>query len=647
MDRLKKIIPAVCISLFLGGISTFFLLSYHQTVDTALNLSTFTSSGEAVTGASEADWEVFTMTDGEKTLLTCDEYGSYMGLTYPGQTFYYSRVLKETLTDPILYIWASNYAVCIFIDEHLLYSDYPELDFSIGSTDLPMLDTDRAQPLRISLPADYQGRTLTIAQSTFPEGDGPERTDYAFPCMVQIYSGYFYESDLISDTFELLIPAILLFILILFFLASFLSKAFKGTFDFELPILVLTVFFRLCYHLFQFEFAWKYFGYEFLSAAAVFHPLSIASLLLYLTMRIRYYRHLPILFTACYWGSIGALVLLLSNTADRYYDLLYFISYTLSPALAFGTMLLMLILVFIHWKKKVAFFRSMGKAASAMLALYLAFLLVSPLFLPGYTAFVFDRLYTDFHYLTFSFSTRLLESLFLLSSAFALLVEYIQTEVQRQTDLSVLASQKEMALEDYKNISHYNNELLMLRHDITKHYLLLRSMSETDPKGLKTYLDELLGKVQGIPPLVNTENQVLNILVNNRLHKAREQGIKPDIVSSQAPPELLLTDAELCSLVLNILDNAIENAAQVKSDSWIRLNLHCKNNHFVFVCENSMLPQNDIPEKDAKKISIPRRGYGLKIIHSILQNYGDLVSVQSDGRIYKITVAIPLQISSR
>lgn len=229
-----------------------------------------------------------------------------------------------------------------------------------------------------------------------------------------------------------------------------------------------------------------------------------------------------------------------------------------------------------------------------------------------------------------------------MSSSFALLVEYIQTEVQRQTDLSVLASQKEMALEDYKNISHYNNELLMLRHDITKHYLLLHSMSETDPEGLKTYLDELLGKVQGIPPLVNTENQILNILVNNRLHKAREQGIKLDIVSSQAPPELLLTDAELCSLVLNILDNAIENAAQVKSDSWIRLNLHCKNNHFVFVCENSMLPQNDIPEKNAKKISIPRHGYGLKIIHSILQNYGDLVSIQSEGRIYKITVAIPL-----
>lgn len=128
MKRLKKIIPTVCISLFLGGISAFFLLSYNHTVDTVLNLSTSTSSGEAVTGTSEADWEVFTMTDGEKTFLTCDEFGSYTGIAYPGQTFYYSRILKETLTDPVLYIWTSNYAVCIFIDEHLLYSDYPELE---------------------------------------------------------------------------------------------------------------------------------------------------------------------------------------------------------------------------------------------------------------------------------------------------------------------------------------------------------------------------------------------------------------------------------------------------------------------------------------------------------------------------------------
>ena len=58
-----------------------------------------------------------------------------MGADYLGQTFYYSRTLTE------------------------------ELDNRIGYLELPMLMFNRTDAIIISLPPDYLGKTLTIAQS--------------------------------------------------------------------------------------------------------------------------------------------------------------------------------------------------------------------------------------------------------------------------------------------------------------------------------------------------------------------------------------------------------------------------------------------------------------------------------------------------
>lgn len=51
----------------------------------------------------------------------------------------------------------------------LIYTDCPELDNRIGYLQLPYLDYDREDPLLVTLPLDYAGKTLTIAQSTEPE----------------------------------------------------------------------------------------------------------------------------------------------------------------------------------------------------------------------------------------------------------------------------------------------------------------------------------------------------------------------------------------------------------------------------------------------------------------------------------------------
>lgn len=117
---------------------------------------------------------------------------------------------------------------------------------------------------------------------------------------------------------------------------------------------------------------------------------------------------------------------------------------------------------------------------------------------------------------------------------------------------------------------------------------------------MASYLDELIGQVKQIRPVVTCQNKILNILVNGKLNMAAQKGISVTIVRSDAPEKLPLTDAQMCELFINILDNAIAAAALVPEASWIRLDFHRNNRHFIFSCENS---QNAAPKASRSRLS--------------------------------------------
>lgn len=111
---------------------------------------------------------MFTREGEAVTELAPDGYGGFDRLDELGQTFYFSRVMTEEVDTPTLRLDTGNSAVTVFLDGVVLYSDCPELAGGIGSLRLPMLAWYREEPLLVTLPQNYQGKTLTIAQSTAP-----------------------------------------------------------------------------------------------------------------------------------------------------------------------------------------------------------------------------------------------------------------------------------------------------------------------------------------------------------------------------------------------------------------------------------------------------------------------------------------------
>ena len=223
----------------------------------------------------------------------------------------------------------------------------------------------------------------------------------------------------------------------------------------------------------------------------------------------------------------------------------------------------------------------------------------------------------------------------LAAAVLAAAVQALRREISRRTELRSMAEREQMALESYENMARQHQEILVLRHDMKRHLAALRGMVG-EPRAA-AYIDELCGEAEGVPGVVNTGNAMLDILLGSRLKSARDAGISVEQDRLSAPENLPLTDAELSSLVLNILDNAIAAASAPGVEKpWIRLDCHVKNDFFVFSCENSAAAER------MKKEPADSHGLGKKIIERIMSRHGGLLRAEAGEDSYRVTLAIPL-----
>lgn len=609
------------------GLGSILLLYSKPMKDFSLNLSLMLEDGADPESFDSKGWSVYTQEGDLVTYLEPHGYGAYEGIE-PGQTFYYSRTLNEQLDTPTLQIGVVNRNISVWLDNHLIYTDCSELDNQIGMLTLPMHEWDRDEPVTISLPPDYYGKTLTIAQSTpeYVEG-GALR---AYPCDVMLYCGYAYESKLISESYTTAIFAAASFITgaILLFIMIYLT-------DISFFFLSVIPFLWMASLLTKTSFFFTYFGKQYNSLSSGITLISSAALLIFLALRAGKYRAITWGILIAYLASVVVYYQQIlkhngfSVIGEPFSSVVLKLPYWLALAAFFSIVILCILL----WRKENSFYQT--------------FSLVEPLFILGFwiILFLMDSRET-FKQLMLSLGSQDMTYIhyrIFWATVFATLVtgiiDGLKTEIEQRIEKQMLEEHREMTLQSYENLHRQHQEIMMLRHDMAKHFSTLKTMS-TDTQ-VTSYLEELIGQNEKIPTIVQTGNQVFDIILNSKLSFASDKGLAIDIVNVSAPEKLPLSDADLCSLIMNILDNAITAAANSPTEApFIQIDIHEKNGYFTMTCKNSASTISAL--KKPKKETVQRHGFGLKIIRSITERYHGLVSAEHNQNCYEVKVVIPL-----
>ena len=586
--------------------------------DRAYDLSLMDWEGEGVPEGwvyDQKGWTVFTQEGETVTELAPDGFGGFDRLDELGQTFYFSRVLSEEVDSPTLRLDAAISSVAVFLDGALIYTDCPELDNRIGDLRLPMLGWVREEPVLVTLPQNYQGKTLAIAQSTNPSGSElAEPTTTVWPCAVTLYCGYAYESALVAESFQTAVPAALAFAAGTLLLALFLWQAFQGRLALDALCGGLTAFFWVAGRLALTFLPNAQLGPLPVDVSSLASELSLTLLLVFLASQLTGRRRKVVGLLAGAQGAVVAAYVVMQITERL---TLYFVLTV--PAIGLAGLAAALACGVLEWKRNW-FYRYFclltAAGAIAWAALGRWEFSGTALGIPGLLLYPLTGIMTA-------------------AALVTALAEAIRWETARRTEAHLLAQRGELAQRSYEVLRRQHEQVMMLRHDIAKHFRLLRQTTADEKTA--AYLDELIGQNEKIRPVVQSGNEMLDVILNGKLSAAADAGIAVEIARMKAPDKLPLTDAELCSLMMNLLDNAVEAvAAPGVARPYIKLDLCMKEHFFVIFCENAATIEH------IQKETAPERGLGLKIIKQIVTRYDDLLETEYGTDHYSVTLAIPL-----
>lgn len=215
-----------------------------------------------------------------------------------------------------------------------------------------------------------------------------------------------------------------------------------------------------------------------------------------------------------------------------------------------------------------------------------------------------------------------------------------------EKDTLLLKAQKST----YEAMIKKNEEIRCFRHDIQNHFMCIVELIEQgESDKVRSYVEEINGKItNGKKGNYVVGNSVIDAVINYYVSMLDED-VKVEI-EGVCSENIKMSDVELCTVVSNIIQNAIEALAALtegerrlfvgfqKAKGYVQMQVlnSCKNATIVFDITNG-IPKTIKTEKND-------HGIGLRSAKETLERRGGMFSIEIDDNEFSVLLMIPSDI---
>lgn len=227
----------------------------------------------------------------------------------------------------------------------------------------------------------------------------------------------------------------------------------------------------------------------------------------------------------------------------------------------------------------------------------------------------------------------------------SVLVFNMNRQYEVEKELARLKSEQAEFLErDYTALNHAYAVNAKLFHDFHNHIGVLRQMlSHQNYDDAVRYLDELQEPIKELTDTVWTGDETVDYLINSKAAKAEACQIRME-VKVEFPRHTDIRSADLCAIIGNLLDNALEAAGRVPDPEkrFVSLFVRRINQMLVIKAENSFFdaPHAENGQLKTTKTEEGLHGWGLKSAQTAAEKYDGLVQTTYDGTIFRAVATL-------
>lgn len=205
-----------------------------------------------------------------------------------------------------------------------------------------------------------------------------------------------------------------------------------------------------------------------------------------------------------------------------------------------------------------------------------------------------------------------------------------------------LQSQMDYQDANYEKTVHSFKEIKRIIHDTNKQLLVVaeyieRGRSEEAREHIRTTLNEIDSAYQR----VNTGNLVVDALVTNALNVGRANGIRMDTELGLREPELPIERYDLCVVLGNMLDNAVEASKKIHIAEDRHIRIHIRSSEAALFIRVRNRTEREVTDLRSRKADPDEHGFGLTNIERICDKYGGHMAIETENLTFDNMVMLP------
>ncbi len=215
--------------------------------------------------------------------------------------------------------------------------------------------------------------------------------------------------------------------------------------------------------------------------------------------------------------------------------------------------------------------------------------------------------------------------------------------LSKQIDKRIAAYQRELIETHYQEVENMYRQIRSWRHDSRNYIQTMKALAAAgDWERLNAYLDELDADLKTVDLSIKTGNPMADAILNSKISLATAKEI-PVHADAHIPVKLSMSELDLCCILGNLFDNAIESSLALPKDRrMIRIYLDMKGTLLYISFTNFT------GEKKRKKVAGrflstkgEGHGFGLVRIDTIVERLNGYLSRNSEDGAFTTEILIP------
>lgn len=203
--------------------------------------------------------------------------------------------------------------------------------------------------------------------------------------------------------------------------------------------------------------------------------------------------------------------------------------------------------------------------------------------------------------------------------------------------------QRDLLDKHYNEVDNMYRQMRGWRHDYKNHIQTMKIHLQNGEYDLvENYLSNLSEDLSTVDTVLKTGNVMVDAILNSKLSLAKSKAIRIDATAS-VPSSVPILETDLCVIIGNLFDNAIEAAISLPEDKrYIRLYMGLFKGQLYLSITNSVGGKIKKENKTYFTTKGENHGFGLRRIDTIVAKYKGFINRQDEKDVFITEVMLPL-----